>query len=590
MAADPDHDFVVPDQDFFGLGPAEFAGEVYQQGLVRAEAIQGLYAEPPLAPGLAPAAAGRFKSERRPARRLPCTFRRADFRADGSEWPADIAQVQPWLTCYVCSQQFSPASLLIHEPQCLAKHSARKRKIDPTPRRPRVTVDPPMTVEEYNKKALVVYNESALSRCPICGKTFSNDKIAKHQASCTDYVDQDPVAEMMARAVEDGTSEADAVAEALRLWRQTHPAPRADSDRPHATQEEGGAAAVNELLFREWLDELRGYSQCYHETRPGESLAQAQQRHLEHVQYVSTVGEHLEGKPVQAALDARHSVGGEATKRQRVLQRRVRQIEQLEEMVRRGAALSEAQQEKLAQAPRIRKELARLTRPRPAERDWDLRTAARPSETKPWRPETAPLCVGGTAWSPQYYEPHEHGTRASRPLSTPSFSGIIRNTAAPPAPAAEESEASATDEPDEEAAPLPGADAERAVQIMDPLLEAKFPMRYEAKRPEGDGRARTRYSVRRTAEEGGSGAPELGVGACLVTQPISRMRQLQAAFETVDTRGTGGRMDWRGLKQLMVAAGLPVSDKAAKQMIAEADVDGDGRLTVDEFVRQLKIA
>ena len=125
---------------------------------------------------------------------------------------------------------------------------------------------------------------------------------------------------------------------------------------------------------------------------------------------------------------------------------------------------------------------------------------------------------------------------------------------------------------------------------MDPLLEAKFPMRYEAKRPEGDGRARTRYSVRRTAEEGGSGAPELGVGACLVTQPISRMRQLQAAFETVDTRGTGGRMDWRGLKQLMVAAGLPVSDKAAKQMIAEADVDGDGRLTVDEFVRQLKIA
>ena len=68
------------------------------------------------------------------------------------------------------------------------------------------------------------------------------------------------------------------------------------------------------------------------------------------------------------------------------------------------------------------------------------------------------------------------------------------------------------------------------------------------------------------------------------------MRQLQAAFETVDTRGTGGRMDWRGLKQLMVAAGLPVSDKAARQMVAEADVDGDGRLTVDEFVRQLKIA
>jgi hypothetical protein len=37
MAADPDHEFVIPDNDFFGLGPAEYAGEVYQQGLVKAE-------------------------------------------------------------------------------------------------------------------------------------------------------------------------------------------------------------------------------------------------------------------------------------------------------------------------------------------------------------------------------------------------------------------------------------------------------------------------------------------------------------------------------------------------------------------------
>lgn len=28
MAADPDHEFLIPDNDFFGLGPAEFAGEV----------------------------------------------------------------------------------------------------------------------------------------------------------------------------------------------------------------------------------------------------------------------------------------------------------------------------------------------------------------------------------------------------------------------------------------------------------------------------------------------------------------------------------------------------------------------------------
>jgi hypothetical protein len=42
MAADPDHEFVIPDNDFFGLGPAEYAGEVYQQGLVKAEVGQQL--------------------------------------------------------------------------------------------------------------------------------------------------------------------------------------------------------------------------------------------------------------------------------------------------------------------------------------------------------------------------------------------------------------------------------------------------------------------------------------------------------------------------------------------------------------------
>ena len=289
MAADPDHEFVIPDNDFFGLGPAEYAGEVYQQGLLKAQAIKGLFPSPATAPGQAPAVSLRAKSDRAPTRREPCTFVRADFRADGSPWPKSFGRVQPWLICHICAQQFSPASLLIHEAQCLSKYNARKRKIDPTPRRPRVTVDPPMTVAAYNKKALAAYNESALSRCPICGKTFSNDKIVKHTAACTDFVDgQDPVAEMMSQAVENGMSEADAVAKAMDIWRKTHPPPSAvgATEQQRAAAAEGGAAAINELLFREWLNELRGYSECYHETEPGESLAQAQQRHLEHVQYL----------------------------------------------------------------------------------------------------------------------------------------------------------------------------------------------------------------------------------------------------------------------------------------------------------------
>lgn len=620
MAADPDHaEFVIPDNDFFGLGPAEYAGEVYQQGLVKAEGIKGLYASPPPEPGQAAQVSLRApRSGRDPIRREPCTFVRADFRADGSPWPKDVGRVQPWLVCHICAQQFSPASLLIHEAQCLAKYNARKRKIDPTPRRPRVTVDPPMTVAAYNKRAMAAYNETALSRCPICGKTFSNDKIVKHTATCTDFVDgQDPVAEMMSQAVEDGVSEADAVANAMAIWRKTHPPPSAasDAEKQRAAAAEGGAAAVNELLFREWLNELRGYSECYHETEQDESLGQAQARHLEYVQYASTVGEHLEGAAIKQALEKRHAVDGTDGKRQRVLRRRVKQIEQIEELKDRGVKLSDLQEAKLAQASRLRKELEFLTRPTPAERDWDLRTAARPNQRKPWRPETAPLCVGGNAWSGQYYDPHEHGTRAQRPLSTPSFSGVVRN-AWPPQTAghADGDSSSSMPRPEGDEAPVGGED-EQAVQIEDPYLEAKFPKRPEAKRTPGDGRARTRARVSKVPTDywaassrcptclktirndkfaqhcAGCNQPGTGLGACLVTKPLSRELQLEAAFETIDTRATGGRMDAAGLQKLMAEAGLPIGEAAAKMMIEEANVGQDARgLTIDEFVRQLKLA
>ena len=75
-----------------------------------------------------------------------------------------------------------------------------------------------------------------------------------------------------------------------------------------------------------------------------------------------------------------------------------------------------------------------------------------------------------------------------------------------------------------------------------------------------------------------------------MTKPLSRELQLEAAFQTVDTRATSGRMDAAGLQKLMAEAGLPVSEKAARMMIDEANVDGDRRgLTIDEFVRQLKV-
>ena len=89
----------------------------------------------------------------------------------------------------------------------------------------------------------------------------------------------------------------------------------------------------------------------------------------------------------------------------------------------------------------------------------------------------------------------------------------------------------------------------------------------------------------------GCNQPETGLGACLVTKPLSRELQLEAAFETIDTRATGGRMDAAGLQKLMAEAGLPIGEAAAKMMIEEANVGQDARgLTIDEFVRQLKLA
>ena len=348
MAADPDHPFVIPDNDFFGLGPAEYAGEAYQQGLLKAEGIHGLFPRPAPAPGQAPTVGFRKASTRKPAPRMPCTFKRAPCRCDGSEWPAHISEIQPWLICFVCGQQFSPASICIHERQCLAKYTARARRIDPTPRRPRIVVEPPLSVQQYNELSYMAYNESANSRCPLCGKTFANDRIEKHVGSCNDVADDEEMAAFMSHAIDDGQSEKEAVGEAMRLWRQTHPKP---SSRLVPTRPEGGNGVapdgMNELLFREWLDEMRGYNQCHHERREGESVAAAAERHLEYVEYVSTVGEHLQGKPVQKAIDDRNGgqqpagVGGRRSK----IEKRLRQISQLRAAEEAGVrVLSEKEQ------------------------------------------------------------------------------------------------------------------------------------------------------------------------------------------------------------------------------------------------------
>lgn len=65
----------------------------------------------------------------------------------------------------------------------------------------------------------------------------------------------------------------------------------------------------------------------------------------------------------------------------------------------------------------------------PAPVDDHLRRALRPSgPLQKWRPETAPMAVGGNVFAGQHYDPHEHGPRAGRAFDSPSFDGVLRNT------------------------------------------------------------------------------------------------------------------------------------------------------------------
>eukprot|EP01047_Picozoa_sp_COSAG01_P003950 COSAG01_NODE_124_length_25180_cov_12.776112_13_plen_237_part_00 len=153
----------------------------------------------------------------------------------------------------------------------------------------------------------------------------------------------------------------------------------------------------------------------------------------------------------------------------------------------------------------------------------------------------------------------------------------------------------------------PVSDAAQPVRISEARLETKFPLRpEERRRPAADPLSKRRrmpgdfiegpyspatWEAARQARQADLEPKPVALGECLVTQPLSRLRHLEAAFDTVDTRPRGGRMEWRGLQKLMSSAGLPVSDDAAKAMVAEASVGGAGdSLTIEEFVRMLKIS
>eukprot|EP01048_Picozoa_sp_COSAG05_P019800 COSAG05_NODE_3202_length_2248_cov_2.565845_1_plen_326_part_00 len=167
---------------------------------------------------------------------------------------------------------------------------------------------------------------------------------------------------------------------------------------------------------------------------------------------------------------------------------------------------------------------------------------------------------------------------------------------------------------EEEEEEVPSGGGGQPVRIEHALLETKFPRRREAAAPttrwassrwikqdvyaqREQGSQRPQWKQTRLEEAGEAAAKaqqrDLGVAGLALgpTKPLSRAAHLEAAFDTIDTRASDGRLGVAGLQQLMASAGLPISNEAAEGMLEEAQVSAGGRgLTLGEFVRMLKVA
>lgn len=101
------------------------------------------------------------------------------------------------VTCYICGRGYGTKSIGIHLKNCEQKWNIEQEQKPKKDRRP--CPQPPKNfnkvlgkeninrkdLEELNNEAFNEYNETALEKCQICGRTFNSESMKVHRRICT---------------------------------------------------------------------------------------------------------------------------------------------------------------------------------------------------------------------------------------------------------------------------------------------------------------------------------------------------------------------------------------------------------------------
>ncbi|KAH3743015.1 hypothetical protein Pelo_15584 [Pelomyxa schiedti] len=96
----------------------------------------------------------------------------------------------------------------------------------------------------------------------------------------------------------------------------------------------------------------------------------------------------------------------------------------------------------------------------------------------------------------------------------------------------------------------------------------------------------------RTVDTDGSGTIEFPEFCMMMSKKIveeDNPEELRAAFREVFDKNGDGEIDMEELRRVLPTLGETLTDDQIVQMIKEVDVDGDGKISFDEFVQIMTI-